>query len=91
MPDAWEILIGNSSAPAGSDAWTHLNSQQGGGGVTVAIDGGLTISEEIQLVSIDGSDSAQVAISEEVSLTQITEEEYSVLINGDDSNVNIDS
>lgn len=29
--DAWEILHGNSSLPAG-DAWEHLNAQEGGGG-----------------------------------------------------------
>lgn len=32
MPDAWEVLVSNSVAPPGSDAWTHLLNQQGGGG-----------------------------------------------------------
>lgn len=29
---AWDILTGNSTAPANSDAWTHLNNQAGGAG-----------------------------------------------------------
>jgi hypothetical protein len=30
---AWLILIANSTAPNGSIAWLHLNSQSGGGGL----------------------------------------------------------
>jgi hypothetical protein len=30
MADAWELLIANSTAPGGSDAWTHLHSQGSG-------------------------------------------------------------
>ena len=29
--DAWEQLISNSTAPGGSDAWTHLLNQEGYG------------------------------------------------------------
>jgi hypothetical protein len=29
---AWDILTGNSIAPGGSDAWTHINNQAGGTG-----------------------------------------------------------
>lgn len=35
--DAWEILIALSSAPVGSDAWTHLNNITGGGGPSSVI------------------------------------------------------
>lgn len=34
MPDAWEILVANSSLNSG-DAWEHLNAQQGGESVTI--------------------------------------------------------
>lgn len=34
---AWDVLIANSTAPAGSTAWVHLNNQSGGGGQTVYI------------------------------------------------------
>lgn len=30
--DAWKILFNNSTAPDGSDAWTHLNNQNSGSG-----------------------------------------------------------
>lgn len=33
---AWEVLTNNSSLPSGT-AWQHLNSQQGGGPVTLVI------------------------------------------------------
>jgi hypothetical protein len=31
VPDAWEILLDNSTAVDSEDAWIHLNSQQGSG------------------------------------------------------------
>ena len=30
---AWDILEGNSTAPAGSTAWVHLNNQRTGTGI----------------------------------------------------------
>lgn len=30
---AWDILVANSTAPATSIAWVHLNSQGGGSGI----------------------------------------------------------
>lgn len=45
---AWSILTGNSTAPAGSSAWQHLNSQGAGtGGTGTIIIGGIT-SVELQ-------------------------------------------
>ncbi len=45
MADAWSILFENSSLTSG-DAWTHLNAQEGGGGVCPAP--GPTTSQLIQ-------------------------------------------
>lgn len=39
--DAWETLVALSSAPSGSDAWTHLNNITGGG------PGGTTYIEQL--------------------------------------------
>jgi hypothetical protein len=35
--DAWEILVSLSNAPPDSDAWTHLNSITGGGGLSTTV------------------------------------------------------
>lgn len=53
MLDAWQILVGNSTAPAGSDAWTHLNNQQGGG----VVEGDIIVSE---LISVDIQDGVEM-------------------------------
>lgn len=40
---AWTILIGNSTVPASSIAWDHLNNQAGGSGGDVYLTGGFGI------------------------------------------------
>jgi len=53
---AWNELLTNSIAPLGSDAWTHLMSQEGGGGGTVVLDGErfMTVGEQsLQLLAND--------------------------------------
>jgi len=54
---AWDELLTNSIAPLSSDAWTHLVSQEGGGGGTIILDGErfMAVGEQIlQLVAADG-------------------------------------
>ena len=43
MPSAFELLIEHSTAPDGSTAWDHLNSQEGGGAGTVNYFGDLKV------------------------------------------------
>ena len=46
---AWDLLIAYSTAPAGSDAWTHLNAQEGGGDGTVIVGGIRTVDKGLSL------------------------------------------
>ena len=45
---AWSILVANSTAPANSVAWIHLNNQAGGGS-TIIIGGDLMASIDVSL------------------------------------------
>lgn len=51
MPNAFELLTEHSTAPDGSTAWEHLNSQEGGGVGTVNYFGDLKvdISSDIEV------------------------------------------
>ena len=46
---AWSILTGNSTAPASSTAWVHLNNQAGGGGTVIV--GGIRTANISQALS----------------------------------------
>lgn len=48
---AWTILVGNSTAPANSIAWLHLNSQTGGAGGDIFIGPILSASADMQLTA----------------------------------------
>ncbi len=53
---AWDLLIENSSAPAGSDAWTHLNSQEcTGGGIRYISDKSLSFTMKVKKTSFKSS------------------------------------
>lgn len=47
---AWNLLIANSSAPNGSTAWMHLNSQSSGGSTII---GGKLTADFSRSVSAD--------------------------------------
>jgi len=47
---AWDILVANSTAPAASIAWVHLNSHGGGGTVIV---GGIRFADITQNIAAD--------------------------------------
>ena len=48
---AWDLLIAYSTAPDGSDAWTHLNAQEGGGAGTVIVGGMRTVDKGLSLAA----------------------------------------
>ena len=51
VSDAWERMLTYSSADEGSDAWTHLISQEGGGaGEMIHI--GPTLDADVPVVSL---------------------------------------
>ena len=79
--DAWEILIGNSTAPDGSDVWAHLNSQSGGTGEQVILNGGF-----YSKIKLDES----VLISKHKSQTlMLNIEESSVIIEPEENNTKL--
>lgn len=53
---AWDILIANSTAPNGSIAWLHLNSQTGGGLIGGRADLAITATSEV-LATQDNNES----------------------------------
>lgn len=55
MPTAWDLLIENSTAPGGSTAWEHLNSQDGGGGGSFVLSSVEAVSTEVKTSVIDSS------------------------------------
>lgn len=55
MPNAWDALLSRSAVPIESDAWTHLNNQQGGTG-DIYIDEGILVidvASEVDMSSIN--------------------------------------
>lgn len=64
---AWEILTGNSDAPEGSTAWLHLNSQVGGTGEKIFVQGLLTSSIKTNLTS-----SIDLVLTSSISNSELT-------------------
>jgi hypothetical protein len=76
--DAWEILITTSSlTPAGSyDAWEHLNTQEGGGGITIFADD-LTIMVDDSMLELQIDDTEFIVTCEDSTLqATIDDTEY---------------
>ncbi len=80
---AWEVLVSNSTIPATSIAWDHLNNQAGGTGV-VYLTGGFGVKAEISTQSLNAT------VSEQSVLLSIEELTTTSNYRSDSAIVNID-
>lgn len=74
--NAWDILLSNSSAPASSDAWEHLNSSVGD--ETVIVVGELSSS----ITSNNLTSSVDMVLSSTISTVELTSNSSNTLTSG---------
>lgn len=74
--NAWDVLLSNSSAGAGSDAWEHLNSSVSG--ETVIIAGELSSS----ITNNNLTSSVDMVLSSTTSTVELTSNSSNTLTSG---------
>ena len=71
---AWDELIAKSTAPTGSDAWTHLISVGTGGGNTIVIIGDTDVIISEEEFAIELSEGVEEIVMEEIVKEIVVEE-----------------
>ena len=88
--DTWTILLSNSTAPVSADAWTHLNSQEGGGCDLVYVLDSIGVEQQDEIISVEIPEQETVDVDTDLISVDVTKDDEAVTATEKIINIDVD-